>query len=107
MFGQKGTSFVDLQKIQQSLQQSTRRMRKPWQSGTEIMLALTEEAGEVATEVALLESIGSKAEWQKEPSTDRLADEIIHLLNTSIALANFYGIDLAEKYAHMAQSDDA
>ena len=33
---------------------------------------MTEELGEVATEVALLERVGSKAAWQKEPDVARL-----------------------------------
>jgi NTP pyrophosphatase (non-canonical NTP hydrolase) len=60
------------------------------------MLAMIEELGEVATEVALLEQIGPKAGWNKEPSTQRLATEITHLLNRAFALANRFGIDLSE-----------
>lgn len=55
---------------------------------------MTEELGEVATEVALLERIGSKAHWQKEPSLDRLSTEILHLLNVTLTLANHFGIDM-------------
>jgi NTP pyrophosphatase (non-canonical NTP hydrolase) len=62
------------------------------------MLAMTEELGDLATEVALLERISSKANWQKEPSTERLATEITHLLNCTFALANQFGIDLNETY---------
>ncbi len=73
-------------------------LENPFRSGTEVMLAITEELGEVATEVALLERIGSKANWQKEPSTKRLAEEIERLLNCTFALANQFGIDLNETY---------
>lgn len=62
------------------------------------MLAITEELGEVATEVALLEQIGSKSKWQKEPDVKRLAEELTHLLNNTFALANYFGIDLTEVY---------
>jgi NTP pyrophosphatase (non-canonical NTP hydrolase) len=73
-------------------------MKKPCSSGAEFMLAATEELGEVAQEVALLEQVGSKATWQKEPSVDRLGEEISHALNCLIALANQYKIDLEKVY---------
>lgn len=70
-------------------------MEAPFQSGAEVVLALTEELGEVAQEVALLEQVGSKAEWNKQPSVDRLAEELTHLLNLVAVLANVYNIDLS------------
>jgi NTP pyrophosphatase (non-canonical NTP hydrolase) len=73
-------------------------MKTPCSSGAEWMLAATEELGEVAQEVALLERIGSKASWQKEPSSERLGEEITHALNSLIALANHYQIDLEKVY---------
>jgi NTP pyrophosphatase (non-canonical NTP hydrolase) len=73
-------------------------MPNPFRSGTEIMLAITEEAGEVATEVALLERVGTKAGWEKEPSAERLAEELAHLLNLTVTLANFYQVDLEQVY---------
>jgi hypothetical protein len=39
------------------------RQETPFVSGIEIMLALTEELGNVASEVALIEQIESKTEW--------------------------------------------
>lgn len=68
---------------------------EPFQTAPEIMLAITEELGEVAREVALIERIGTKAAWTKEPSKERLAEEITHLLNCIAALADFYGLDVA------------
>ena len=67
-------------------------------SGTEVLLAMTEEMGEIATEVALLERVGSKVYWQKAPSVERLGEEITHLLNLAAVLANQYGIDLEAVY---------
>jgi NTP pyrophosphatase (non-canonical NTP hydrolase) len=89
---------VTLGELQTRVQENTASMKKPCSSGAQWMLAATEELGEVAQEVALLERIGSKAEWQKEPSVDRLAEEIKHALNCLIALANHYQIDLAKVY---------
>ena len=63
-------------------------------SGTEIVLAVTEEIGEVAQEIALIERIGSKAAWEKTGSAERLGNEITHAMNCLAALANHYGIDL-------------
>lgn len=75
---------------------SGEKMANPFKSGSEICLAITEEVGEVAQEVALLEKVGTKATWQKEPSKERLANEITQLLNCVVALANHYDIDLGE-----------
>ena len=58
------------------------------------MLAVTEEIGEVAQEVALLERIGSKMHWQKTGSTERLSEEIMHAMNSLLALVNHYDLDL-------------
>lgn len=66
------------------------------------MLALTEELGEVATKAALLEQVGSKSQWQKEPDAAYLAEEITHLLNNIFALADHFHIDLAEVYRRKA-----
>ena len=89
---------MDITELQESVKRGVARSKMPYRSGTEIMLALTEELGEVATEVALLEQVGSKAEWQKEPDVARLAEEMTHLLNNAFALANHFHIDLAETY---------
>ncbi len=80
------------------LQTRVQEMKKASLSGAEWMLAATEELGEVAQEVALLERVGSKATWQKEPSLERLGTEISHALNCLIALANHYQIDLEKVY---------
>ena len=57
------------------------------------MLALTEEIGEVAQEVALLERIGSKANWIKTGSRERLRTEIAHAINCLRALQEFYDLE--------------
>ena len=71
----------------------------PFKNPSEIMLAATEELGEVAQEVALLERVGTKMEWTKEPSVERLANEITNALNCLISLANHYEIDLEGLYS--------
>lgn len=62
-------------------------------NAAEIMLALTEEIGEVAQEVALLERIGSKANWVKAGDRERLGIEISHAMNCLRALAEFYDLE--------------
>jgi len=74
-------------------------MANPFRSSTEVLLTITEELGEVAQEVALLEKVGPKAGWQKEPSRERLAEEITHLINTVVVLADSQDIDLDEVYS--------
>jgi NTP pyrophosphatase (non-canonical NTP hydrolase) len=89
---------MTISELQTRVQESTARMKRPCLSGAEFMLAATEELGEVAQEVALLERVGSKAEWQKESSVERLGEEITHALSCLIALANHYQIDLEKAY---------
>lgn len=95
---------MDITELQEAVRRGVARLKTPYRSGTEIMLALTEELGEVATEVALLEQVGSKAEWRKEPDVKRLAEEMTHLLNNAFALANHFHIDLAETYRRKAEN---
>lgn len=85
---------MEIKHLQEKVRESSGASANPLNSPQEIMLALTEEVGEVAQEVALLERVGTKATWEKEPSTERLGKEISNTLNCLIGLANHYGIDL-------------
>ena len=99
---------MDLATIQKWLQAIDTKQSYPFQSSAECITAMVEELGEVATEVALLERIGTKAGWSKAPSTERLTTELVQLFNTLIALANRYGIDLDHAYIeYMRQANDA
>jgi NTP pyrophosphatase (non-canonical NTP hydrolase) len=89
---------MTLSELQSRVRQANAEMKAPFSSGTQCMLALTEEVGEVAQEVALLERVGSKASWQKDGSVERLADEMTHAMNCLLSLANYYGIDLEKVY---------
>ncbi|HEU0292926.1 MAG TPA: hypothetical protein VFR47_09335 [Anaerolineales bacterium] len=89
---------MDLATIQKWLQAIDTKQPYPFRSSAECLTAMVEELGEVATEVALLEQIGTKAGWSKAPSTERLTIELIQLFNTLIALANRYDIDLERAY---------
>ena len=66
---------MEIKSIQHYLEQSSSGMKKPFSSAPEIMMAIVEELGEVAQEISLIEQIGSKAEWQKQPSKERLAED--------------------------------
>ena len=90
---------MDIKTLQDYTRQSVAEMKTPFRSATEIMLAITEELGEVATEVALIEQVGSKTEWSKSPNVENLAEEISHALNLLLTLANHYDIALNQVYA--------
>lgn len=79
------------------LQEKVLKNKDLFTNSSEIMLAMTEELGEVATEVALLERIGTKKQWDKKGDKERLGEEISHLMNLTMMLANYYEIDL-EKF---------
>lgn len=98
---------MELSTLQAWVREGVARLETPYRSGTEVMLAMSEELGEVATEVALLERVGSKTSWQKDPSTERLAEELTHLLNNTFALANHYGIDLSEAFREKQRREQA
>lgn len=90
---------MKIKELQNYVKQSGSEMQQPFRSATEIMMAIVEELGEVAQEIALLEQIGSKAAWEKQPSQARLAEEMTYLLNVIFAFVNFYDLDLEEIYA--------
>ena len=98
---------MDLLTIQQWLKATDAKQSYPFRSSAECVTAMIEELGEVATEVALLERIGTKAGWSKAPSAERLTTELLQLLNTLIALANRYDIDLDGAYVrYMRQTNE-
>ena len=98
---------MDLVTIQKWLQAIDTKQPYPFRSSAECITAMVEELGEVATEIALLERIGTKTGWSKAPSTERLTIELIQLFNTLIALANRYSIDLDHAYLeYMRQASE-
>ena len=89
---------MNLTELQEKVKASQAAAANPFRSASEIMLAATEELGEVAQEVALLEKVGTKAGWTKEASTERLGKEISDTINCLIALANQYELDIDALY---------
>lgn len=55
---------------------------------------LTEECGELASEVRKLEKKGSKVYFGIAGNKEKLADELVDILNVISAIANLYGLDL-------------
>lgn len=90
---------MNISDLQTKVRESSQSDANPFKNASEIMLAITEETGEVAQEVALLEKVGAKATWQKEPSRERLGKELSNLLNCIAGLANHYEIDLEKEYS--------
>jgi len=77
---------MDLNFLQNEIKQRGEKMGIKPQTPVEIMLAITEEAGEVAKEVALFEQVGNKVNWKRLPDEDLLAEEISHLLEIFLVL---------------------
>ena len=99
---------MELGTIQKWLREIDTKQPYPFRSSAECVTAMVEELGEVATEVALLEQIGTKVGWSRSPSIEHLATELIQLFNTLIALANRYDIDLDHAYVeYMRQASEA
>ena len=97
---------MELNKLQKYIVDTQRQMKTPFLSGAEIMLALTEEIGEISREVALLEQIGSKTEWNKSPSNASLAEEMIHAINLLLVLANQFDLNLLQAYVEYLEKED-
>lgn len=97
---------MDFATWQRLLATSGRQMQQPFRSAAELMLTITEELGEVAKEVAQLEQVGSKVTWEREPSIERLGEEMTHLLNVIGLLANFYNVDLNTIYTTKAAQNE-
>ena len=90
---------MEIKQLQDKIKESSLSNLNPFKNPSEIMLAVTEELGEVAQEVALLERVGTKATWEKEPSKERLGKEISNLLNCVVGLANHYDVDIEQYYS--------
>ena len=89
---------MNIKELQEKVREFQPLKDNPFKSPSEIMLAATEELGEVAQEVALLEKVGTKSSWTKEPSKERLGNEITNAINCLLALANHYEVDLDVLY---------
>lgn len=87
---------MDLNTLQDEVRSRGISMGIKPQTPVEIMLGIIEEAGEVATEVALFEKVGNKVNWKREADKDMLAEEISQLLVNVVSLASSYDINLSD-----------
>lgn len=60
----------------------------------DILARLAEECGEVASEIRKLEKKGSKVHFNITTSKEKLADELVDVLNVLASIANFYELNL-------------
>ena len=74
------------------------------QKPLEIIAAITEELGEVVTEVALFEQIGNKVNWKRKADKQLLAREISQLLINVMSLASHYDINMDEAFQDLLES---
>lgn len=74
------------------------------QKPLEILAAITEELGEVVTEVALFEQIGNKINWERKADKKLLAREISQLLINVMGLASHYDIDIDDAFSKLLKS---
>jgi NTP pyrophosphatase (non-canonical NTP hydrolase) len=58
-----------------------------------ILARLTEECGEVASQVHHFEGIGRKPEKHGEPDKDKLAKEIQDVMTSVLSVAQHYGVE--------------
>lgn len=87
---------MDINFLQNEIRGRGEKMGIKTQTPVEIMLAITEEIGEVAKEVALFEQVGNKVNWKRTADKELLAEEISHLLVNVITLASAYDISVDE-----------
>lgn len=60
----------------------------------DMLARLTEECGEVASEIRKMEKKGSKVYFDISTNKEKLADELVDVLNAIASIANFYGLNL-------------
>ncbi len=80
------------------LQQFVKKMAEKFpekENAFDILARLTEESGEVAQEVRKMEKRGSKVFFDISTSKEKLADELVDVLNVIASIANFYDMDLS------------
>jgi len=60
----------------------------------DMLARLTEECGEVASEIRKIEKKGSKVYFNLSTSKEKLAEELVDVLNVIASIANLYGLNL-------------
>ena len=84
---------MNLLEIQQLVKKIAEKFPEE-EDSLDILARLTEECGEVASEIRKMEKKGSKVYFNVSPNKEKLADELVDVLNAIASIANFYGLNL-------------
>ena len=95
---------MQLPEIQVKIVQRGKKLKIKKQKPLEVLAAITEELGEVATEVSLFEQIGNKVNWKRKADKKLLEREIAQLLVNVIGLATGYKIDMEKSMDDLLKS---
>lgn len=95
---------MELKKAQSDAIKRGKKMGIKKQKPLEILAAITEELGEVATEVSLFEKVGNKVNWERKADKTMLAREISQLLMNIMSLASAYDIDIDQSFEELLES---
>ena len=95
---------MEIKTAQQEAVNRGKKMGIVEQKPLEIVAAITEELGEVVTEVALFEQVGNKVNWKRKADKQLLAREISQLLINVMSLASHYDIDMDESFRDLLES---
>lgn len=95
---------MELKQVQVSVTERGKALKMKKQKPLEVLAAITEELGEVATEVSLFEKIGNKVNWKRKADKKLLEREIAQLLVNVIGLATVYKIDVEKAMEDLLKS---
>lgn len=84
---------MNLKQIQSFVKKIAEKLSEK-ENALDILARLTEETGEVASEIRKLEKKGSKSYFGITTDKEKLADELVDVLNTLASIANLYKLDL-------------
>jgi len=95
---------MNIKQVQRDVADRGKKLGIKKQKPLEILAAITEELGEVATEVSLFEQIGNKVNWKRKADKKLLEREIAQLLINVVGLASVYKIDVEEALTRLFES---
>lgn len=95
---------MEIRKAQLESLKRGKKMGIKKQKPLEIIASITEELGEVVTEVSLFEQVGNKINWKRKADKKLLATEISQLLINIMSLASYYKIDIEEAFNDLLKS---
>ena len=84
---------MNLLEIQQLVKKIAKKFPEE-EDALDMLARLTEECGEVASEIRKMEQKGSKVYFKISTNREKLADELVDVLNVIASIANLYGLNL-------------